>query len=140
MQQVRQIRFIVGGLLVVTVGLLGGLLAIPFLIGDPLTVVRPGAPALLADMNRGESAFMQLQVGGSGDLLLVVASPGTVDVPAIRFQMPNRTMPPVEADVEMTRPGVFQATGRLASPGRWQVVVDLGGGAAKEVEFVLAEF
>jgi hypothetical protein len=71
MRQTRLIHFLVGGLLVVSVGLAGALLAIPLLIGDPLTVVCPGAPTMLAGAQDDRPAGLQIQVGGAGDFLLL---------------------------------------------------------------------
>jgi hypothetical protein len=139
MQQTRHIHFIVGALLVAVVGLAGSLLAIPLLIGDPLQVVRPGAPTALANMEDGAPASLHIRVGGSGDFLLLVAREQADDPPLIRFDMPNHDMPPVEAEVDLVRDGLFQATGRLDMPGRWRIAIafdDVGD----ELEFMLAEF
>jgi hypothetical protein len=139
MEEARRIRIGVGVLLVVMLGLVGALMAIPLFIGDPLTVVRPGAPALLADMEEGAPASLQIRVGGDGRFLLVGATARPVDDPEIRFDMPAHEMEPVEAEVEMVEDGLFRATGRLDMPGRWRIEIDLDG-EQTELEFRLAEF
>lgn len=139
MNQTRRIQLIVGGLLVVVLGLLGSLMAIPFLIGEPLQVVRPGSPALLADVNDGDPATLQIQVGASGDFLLLVAGDASLSILAARFDMPVHQMASVTADVSRTTNGIFRLTGRLDRPGRWYVEIDTDDESI-QAGFVLAEF
>jgi hypothetical protein len=142
MDQARRIRIWVTGLLLMFLALIGSLMAIPWLIGEPLQVVRPGAPAVLADTRDGDLVDARIQVGGSGDFLLVVAGGrkvGAADQPTIRFGMPVRQGSRIAAEVERVDAGFFQATGRLDMPGRWLVEISFGG-METELEFTLAEF
>lgn len=139
MDQTRRIRFLVGGLLVVVIGLVGSLMAIPLLIREPLQVVRPGATDLLASADRGAPATVQIRIGGSGDFLLLSEAPKDGALPTVRFGMPNHDMPPVRAEVELVEAGLFQASGRLEMPGRWRLIIEYGDKGA-EFDFMLAEF
>ena len=139
MDQTRRIQFLVGGLLLVIVGLVGSLMAIPLLIREPLQVVRPGATGLLASADRGAPATMQIRIGGSGDFVLLSEAPEDGALPTVRFGMPNHDMPPVRAEVELVEAGLFQATGRLEMPGRWRLIIEFGNEGA-EFDFMLAEF
>lgn len=139
MHQTRRVQLLVGGLLLVILGLAGSLMAIPFLIGEPLLVVRPGAPALLADAADGEPATVQIQIGASGDFLLVVVREESVNPPVVRFHMPIHEMAPVMAEVDAVGDGLFRAAGRLEMPGRWHVRIEFDD-ASMGVEFMLAEF
>ncbi|NMG41410.1 hypothetical protein GRZ55_19375 [Chelativorans sp. ZYF759] len=139
MTQTRRIQLLAGGLLLVILGLAGSLMAIPLLIGEPLLVVRPGDPALLADAEDGEPATIQIQIGASGDFLMAVAREASVNLPVVRFHMLLHQMASVMAEVDAVADGIFRATGRLEMPGRWHVGIEFDD-ASIGVEFILAEF
>ncbi|WP_306051793.1 hypothetical protein [Oceaniradius stylonematis] len=139
MDQTRRIQILVVGLLLVIVGLVGSLMAIPLLIREPLQVARPGATGLLASADEGAPATVQIRIGGYGDFILLSEAPENGALPTVHFGMPNHDMPPVQAEVELVEAGLFQATGRLAMPGRWRLVIEFGDEGA-EFDFKLAEF
>lgn len=120
--------------------LVGLLLSIPFLMSDPVVVVRPGsAPALLSGDGFPVSSA-QIQVGARGEFMLHLAfEQGGDDAPRVAVRMPSHgmTMPPPE--VRAIGGGRYQAVGQLTMPGRWELEVELGE-LVQSFDFILAEF
>ena len=118
----------------------GLFLSIPFLMNDPLAVVRPGsAPALLSGDGFPVSSA-QIQVGARGEFMLhLTFVQGADDAPRVTVRMPGHGMAAPPLEVRAISGGRFQAVGQLTMPGRWVIEVELGE-LVQSFDFILAEF
>ena len=120
--------------------LVGLLLSIPFLMSDPVVVVRPGsAPALLSGDGFPVSSA-QIQVGARGEFMLYLAfEQGGDYAPRVAVRMPRHGMATPLLEVRAIGGGRYQAVGQLIMPGRWEHEVELGE-LVQSFDFILAEF
>ena len=120
--------------------LVGLLLSIPFLVSDPVVVVRPGStPALLSGDGLPVSSA-QVQVGARGDFMLhLTFDQDTDDAPRVAVRMPDHSMATPPLEIQAIGGGRFQAVGQLTMPGRWEIEVEFGE-LRQSFDFILAEF
>lgn len=121
-------RAIAIGVLVAFLLMIGGLLAIPFVVDlEPDAAERvetfageAGGVALRGELRLQAAAFE----------LWVEAEPpeavGTVP-PRMILTMPDHPMEPVVPPVRQIEPGRFGAAGELPMPGRWRLQIALAG-------------
>lgn len=139
-KSVSRVRLLVAAVFAAFLVLVGLLLSIPFLVSDPVVVVRPGsAPALLSgDGFSGASA--RIQVGARGEFVLFLTfEQNADDTLRVAVRMPSHGMAAPPLEVREIGGGRFQAVGQLTMPGRWEVAVEHGE-LAQSFDFILAEF
>jgi hypothetical protein len=141
MSEARRIRIIVASILLVVTMIVGGLLAIPFMIRNPLPVVRPDAPVLFSDEEALPHLAAQLEVSPALSFEILVATTRLEEQEYVRLllDMPGLELPATELELEPVGVGRFQATGRFHAPGRWRLRV-VGDDRAHDFEFMLSEF
>ncbi|WP_139789302.1 hypothetical protein [Manganibacter manganicus] len=140
MSRTARIRLLAATAFVAFLVLVGLLLSIPFLVSDPVVVVRPGsAPALLS----GEGfpvAAAQIQVGARGEFMLYLTfEQATDDALRVAVRMPGHGMATPSLEVRAIGGSRFQAVGQLTMPGRWEIEVEFGE-LGQSFDFILAEF
>lgn len=138
MAQTKYLKTTVGALFLVSLGVVGGLLSIPFLINEPYQVVRPGAPALLANTVDGP-ADIEIRIAGTGEFMMLWQGEGEVEVSEVLFVMPRRNNPPQRVPFEWLATDMLMATGRLDMPGLWRLTIAFEN-EAMDFDFMLAEY
>jgi hypothetical protein len=142
MSGATRIRLLAIGILVVVLVPVGALLSIPWLIRDPLPVLRPDTRIAFPAEADPERVAAQLHVNAAGDFVLLFAWASAEEQaasPRVVFEMPDHAMPAIEPDVHPVGAGGFRATGRLGMPGRWQFRI-LENTDPQIFDFILAEF
>lgn len=130
-------RFLAVGLLVVFLLFAAALFSIPWLIGEPVQVVRPDSPVIFSS---NDQAVAQFQANAAGDFVLMTRRPAGEAAPQIVLEMRDHDMPAVEPAAEPLGGGLFRADGRLPMPGRWILRIAVEDGGTHDFDFVLAEF
>ncbi len=133
-------RWIMAGIAAAFILPIAGLMSIPFLIGDPLAVIRPDAAPTTLRADAGSGALARIQMNRGGSFTLELALPGiNEDIPRVEVRMPEHGMATPPRAIRPLAPGRFQVDGQFAMPGRWQVAVDYGG-ASQMLEFIVGEY
>jgi len=133
-------RLVMAGIAAAFILPIAGLMSIPFLINEPLAVLRPAAApvSLRGAVGDDSSARIQMDRGGSFTLDLAFSS-AREETPQIEVRMPEHGMAAPPRSVRTIAPGRFQVEGQFAMPGRWQIGVDYGG-ASQVLEFIVGEY
>lgn len=133
-------RWVMAGIAAVFILPIAGLMSIPFLIGDPLAVVRPDAAPTTIPNNSEDGAFARIQMNRGGSFMLELAfSRAREDTPRIEVRMPEHGMATPPRAIRPLAPGRFQVDGQFAMPGRWQITVDYGV-SLQVLEFIVGEY
>lgn len=133
-------RLVMAGIAAAFILPIAGLMSIPFLISEPLAVLRPvAAPVFLRGaVSDDSSARIQMDRGGSFTLQLFFSSVRE-ETPQIEVRMPEHGMAVPPRSVRTIAPGRFQVEGQFAMPGCWQIGIDYGG-ASQVLEFIVGEY
>lgn len=132
-------RAVVIGVLVAFLLMIGGLLAIPFVV-EPGVGPEPAAGGRVeafAGEAGGVSLSGELRLQAAAFELWVEAEPPAAvgpEPPRMILTMPDHPMDPVVPPVRQIEPGRFGAAGELPMPGRWRLQIVLAG-EALEVPF-----
>lgn len=139
----RRVRLMVIGGVFLMFALVGALIGIPWLIGDPLPVIRPDSGAQIpAEVTDETQMVARIQVHPGGQTVIVVRdlTRGGMMTPT------NAAFASLEGgslriDVPLERIDQEHARGRavLDLPGRWELQVEHATGVER-FAFVLAEF
>ncbi len=133
-------RWVMAGVAAVFILPIAGLMSIPFLIGDPLAVIRPDAAPTTIANNSENGAFARIQMNRGGSFTLELAfSRVREDTPRIEVRMPEHGMATPPRAIRPLAPGRFQVDGQFAMPGRWQIAVDYGA-SSQVLEFIVGEY
>lgn len=131
-------RLVMAGIAAAFILPVAGLMSLPFLIDEPLAVIRPAAaPVSLKVAGDGPSARIRMDRGGSFTLELAFPA-AREETPQIEVRMPEHGMAAPPRTIRRTAPGRFQVEGRFAMPGRWQIGVDYGG-RSQLLELIVGE-
>lgn len=140
MSRPARVRLLAATAFAVFLVLVGLLLSIPFLVSDPVVVVRPGSVPTLLSGDGFPVSSAQIQIGARGEFVLhLTFDQGMDHAPRVAVRMPDHGMAAPPLEVREIGGGRFQAVGQLTMPGRWEVVVE-NGDLAQSFDFILAEF
>ncbi|MFZ5673182.1 MAG: hypothetical protein ACOZAM_09480 [Pseudomonadota bacterium] len=133
-------RLVMAGIAAAFILPIAGLMSIPFLISEPLAVIRPAAaPTTLSeDAGNGALARIQMDRGGSFTLDLILSRVRD-EMPRIEMRMPEHRIAAPPRTVRTIYPGSFRVEGQFAMPGRWQIGVDYAG-SSQVLEFIVGEY
>jgi hypothetical protein len=122
-------------LLLLFLGLAGGLLSIPYLVRDRSLLVSTAAPLTFADEIEGIEVDGRLDLAPGGTFTVAVRLAGRHGVtgdlpgPGLALTMPEHAMAPLVPALEARGNGLFEASGTLPMPGRWELRLDLPQGS-----------
>lgn len=133
-------RLVMAGIAAAFILPIVGLMSIPFLIREPLAVIRPAAaPTSLRD-DAGNGALARIQMDGGGAFTLDLAfSRVGEEMPRIEVRMPEHGMAASPRTVRTVAPGRFQVEGQFAMPGRWQIAIDYAE-SSQVLKFIVGEY
>jgi hypothetical protein len=139
----RRVRIVVLAGVLLLFALLGALIGIPWLIGEPLPVIRPDSgaqmPAEIGEDTR-MVARVQLQPGGQAVLVLRDLQPPPGSPPRrVSFSSLEGGSLRVEVPIERIDLQLYRGRAVLELPGRWELAVEHASGV-EYFRFVLAEF
>jgi len=139
----RRVRLVVLAGVLVLFALLGALIGIPWLIGEPLPVIRPDSgaqmPAELTEDTR-MVARVQIHPGGQAVLVLRDLQPPPGSPPRrVSFSSLEGGSLRVEVPMEHIDAQLYRGRAVLDLPGRWELTVEHALGV-EHFRFVLAEF
>ncbi|MGE3719950.1 MAG: hypothetical protein AB7G07_16285 [Bauldia sp.] len=142
MSEVKGLRALSVGLLILTLVFVGGLASIVFLIRDPLPVVRLGSATSFSSAADPERVVAQLSVDANAEFVLVFEDDTIGEMalpPRIALNMPSNEQWVVEPTIQNVGHQRYQANGRLGLPGRWQIQIEYGP-TSHVFDFILAAF